>query len=181
MDDNSEPMTLGPGRRLGPYEIVAPIGRGGMNEVYRARDTRLNRSVAIKVLSAQLASDAEALARFEREARIVAALNHPNICTVHDTGRDGEISYLVMEMVEGITLAECLRDEGALPYDKAISFAIQIAEALDRAHRHGVVHRDLKPGNIMVAKSRVKVLDFRPCHNRSIKFAYISACVNTDR
>src|SRR5689334_16110867 len=139
-------MSLAAGTRLGPYEIVAPLGAGGMGEVYRAKDTRLGRDVAIKVLPQHLSSNPEIRTRFEREAKTISSLNHPNICTLHDVGREGDTDYLVMELVEGETLAERLR-RGALPGPEVLKLGAQIANALDRAHRAGVVHRDLKPGN----------------------------------
>jgi serine/threonine protein kinase/Tol biopolymer transport system component len=152
-------MSLGPGTRLGPYEVVAAIGAGGMGEVYRARDTRLDRTVAIKVLPAAVADDPTFRERFDREARAVAALNHPHICALYDIGEDAGTAFLVMEYLEGDTLADRLA-KGALPIDQALKYAIQIAEALDKAHRAGIVHRDLKPGNIMLTKSGAKLLDF---------------------
>ena len=158
-------MSLSSGTRLGPYEIVSPLGAGGMGEVYRARDTRLARTVALKVLPAHVAGDAQARERLEREARAVAALNHPHICTLHDIGRespDGQgasIDFLVMEYLEGETLAARL-EKGPLARDQALACAIQIASALDRAHRAGLVHRDVKPGNIMLTKGGAKLLDF---------------------
>ncbi|MFN8588964.1 MAG: protein kinase [Candidatus Eisenbacteria bacterium] len=152
-------MTLAPGTKLGPYEIVAPLGAGGMGEVYRARDTRLGRDVAIKVLPQHLSANAEVRARFEREARTVSSLNHPNICTLFDVGREGETDYLVMELVEGETLSQRLL-KGALPIADVLRLGAQIADALDRAHRAGVVHRDLKPGNVMVTRSGAKLMDF---------------------
>ena len=153
-------MALTAGTRLGPYEITALIGAGGMGEVYRATDTRLDRTVAIKVLPEHLASDPQRRERFEREARAVSSLNHPHICTLHDIGEQDGVHYLVMEMVEGETLQQRL-EKGRLPLDQALEYAIQIADALDKAHRQGVVHRDLKPGNIMITKSAgVKLLDF---------------------
>src|SRR4030095_4586801 len=154
------PMTrLKAGVRLGPYEVLAELGAGGMGEVYKARDTRLNRAVAIKVLPAHVASDPQLRERFEREARAVAALNHPHICALHDVGEQDGIEYLVMEYLEGQTLAERL-EKGALPLDQALQYAIQIADALDKAHRQGITHRDLKPGNVILTKSGVKLLDF---------------------
>ncbi len=147
------------GSRLGPYEIVAPLGAGGMGEVYRARDSRLGREVAIKVLPAHLTANAEVRARFEREARAISTLNHPNICVLHDVGREGETDYLVLELVTGETLASRLA-KGPLPVGEALKVGEQIADALDRAHRAGVVHRDLKPGNIMLTKSGAKLMDF---------------------
>ena len=152
-------MPLNPGTSLGPYEIQAPLGAGGMGEVYQARDTRLDRTVAIKVLPEHVAADPDLKQRFEREARTVAALNHPHICTLFDIGREGETDFLVMEYLDGETLAQRL-DTGALPLDQALQIAIQIADALDKAHRQGIVHRDLKPGNIMLTKAGAKLLDF---------------------
>ena len=152
-------MALSPGNRLGPYEIVAPLGAGGMGEVYRAKDTRLGRDVAVKVLPQHLSSNPEIRARFEREAKTVSSLNHPNICTLHDVGREGEADYLVMELIEGETLAARLA-KGALPLADTLKFGAQIADALDRAHRAGVMHRDLKPGNVMLTKSGAKLMDF---------------------
>ncbi|MBI5170623.1 MAG: protein kinase [Candidatus Eisenbacteria bacterium] len=152
-------MPLTPGTKLGPYEVVAPLGAGGMGEVYRARDTRLNRDVAIKVLPQHLSADADVRARFEREAKAVAALNHPHICVLHDVGREGDTDYLVMELVEGETLSQRLT-RGALPPSEVLRLGAQIADALDRAHRAGVVHRDLKPGNVMITKSGAKLMDF---------------------
>jgi len=152
-------MTLARGTRLGPYEIIAPIGAGGMGEVYHARDTRLDRSVAIKVLPAELSQDAQRRQRFEREAKAISALSHPHICTLHDIGRENEIDFLVMEHLEGQTLSEKL-DKGPLPLAQVLRYGIEIADALDKAHRQGIVHRDLKPANIMITKSGVKLLDF---------------------
>src|SRR5919109_2167090 len=124
---------LTPGTRLGAYEITGALGAGGMGEVYRARDTRLDRTVVIKVLAGALAADSEARQRFEHEARAIAALNDPHICTIHDVGRHGELDYLVLEFLEGETLADRIRRAGALPIDEALPIAIQIADALDRA------------------------------------------------
>jgi Tol biopolymer transport system component len=152
-------MTLTPGTRLGPYEIVSPLGAGGMGEVYRAHDARLGRDVAIKVLPQHLSSNTEVRARFEREAKTVSSLNHPHICVLHDIGREGEIDFLVMELVEGETLAHRLA-RSALPTADVLRFGVQVAEALDRAHRAGVIHRDLKPGNVMLTKSGIKLMDF---------------------
>ena len=152
-------MTLQPGTRLGPYEIVAPLGAGGMGEVYRAKDTRLGREVAIKVLPLHLSQNPEVRARFEREAKTVSSLNHPNICTLFDVGRENDTDYLVMELVEGETLAQRLQ-RGPLPGPELLRLAIQIADALDRAHRAGVIHRDLKPGNVMLARGGAKLMDF---------------------
>src|SRR5262245_34724813 len=152
-------MSLGPGTRLGPYEIVAPLGAGGMGEVYKAKDTRLDRTVAVKVLPSHVSSDPVLRERFEREARTIAALNHPHICTLYDVGHQDGTDFLVLEHLEGQTLAERLT-KGALPLDHALQIAIQIADALDKAHRAGTVHRDLKPGNVMLTKSGAKLLDF---------------------
>ncbi len=152
-------MTLTSGTRLGPYEIQSPLGAGGMGEVYRARDTRLDRTVAIKVLSTHLAEDPQFRERFEREARSIAALNHPHICVLHDIGRDRDTDFLVMEYLEGETLAARLA-RGPLPLDQALTVAIQIADALDKAHRLGIIHRDLKPGNVILTKGGAKLLDF---------------------
>ncbi len=152
-------MALPSGTRLGPYEIVSPLGAGGMGEVYRARDTRLGRDVAVKVLPEHLAATPEVRARFEREARTISSLNHPHICTLFDVGHEGDTDFLVMELVEGETLATRLA-KGALPLEQALKLGAEIADALDRAHRAGVVHRDLKPGNVMLTKSGAKLLDF---------------------
>jgi Tol biopolymer transport system component len=152
-------MTLAAGTRLGPYEISTPLGAGGMGEVYLARDTRLGRDVAIKVLPPHLAGTADARARFEREARAVSSLNHPHICTLYDVGREADTDFLVMERLEGETLASRLV-RGPLPVDEALRVATQIADALDRAHRGGLVHRDLKPGNVMLTRGGAKLLDF---------------------
>ncbi len=152
-------MALANGTKLGPYEIVAPLGAGGMGEVYRARDTRLERTVAIKVLPAHLSSNPERRQRFEREAKTISSLNHPHICTLYDVGHQDGVDFLVMECVEGETLAKRL-ERGPLPLDQLLRYGIEIADALSKAHRQGVVHRDLKPGNAMLTKSGVKLLDF---------------------
>src|SRR5262245_52797545 len=152
-------MSLAAGTRLGPYGRSRPLGAGGTGEVYRARDTRLGREVAVKVLPAGLSSSPEVRARFEREARTVSSLNHPHICTLHDVGREGETDFLVMELVDGESLAQRLA-RGALPPAEVLKFGGQIADALDRAHRAGVIHRDLKPGNVMLTKSGAKLMDF---------------------
>jgi eukaryotic-like serine/threonine-protein kinase len=152
-------MPLAVGTRLGPYEILTPLGAGGMGEVYRARDTRLDRIVAVKILPPGLAGDPERRARFEREARTVAALTHPHICTLHDIGQHDGTSFLVMEHLAGHTLAERLR-KGPLPLAQALTVAIEIAEALAAAHRQGVIHRDLKPGNVMLTGTGAMLLDF---------------------
>ncbi len=154
------------GQRIGPYHLASLVGRGGMGDVYRARDTRLDRTVAIKVVAPQSTADHLARERFEREARAVAALNHPHICTVHDVGSHDGVDFLVMEFLEGETLATRLL-RGPLPTAQALDIATQIASALDRAHKSGIVHRDLKPGNVMLTPSRAgsaasqaKLLDF---------------------
>ena len=152
-------MMLATGAKLGPYEITGAIGAGGMGEVYRARDMRLDRIVAIKVLPAHLAGRAELRERFDREAKTIASLNHPHICTLYDTGHQDEIDFLVMEYLEGETLAQRLQ-KGALPIQQVLQYAIEISDALDKAHRKGITHRDLKPGNIMLTKSGTKLLDF---------------------
>jgi eukaryotic-like serine/threonine-protein kinase len=147
------------GTKLGPYEILSPLGAGGMGEVYRARDTRLDRDVAVKVLPAHLANDAQLKQRFEREARTVSSLNHPHICTLYDIGREGDTDFLVMEYLEGETLMKRL-EKGPLAGEQLFKTAIEISDALDKAHRKGVVHRDLKPGNVMLTPTGAKVLDF---------------------
>jgi serine/threonine protein kinase/Tol biopolymer transport system component len=152
-------MTLGAGAKLGPYEIQSPVGAGGMGEVYRARDTRLDRTVAIKILPAHLSSNPEAKQRFEREARAISSLNHPNICTLYDVGHQDGIDYLVMEFLEGETLADRLM-RGPLPSDQVLKYGVEICEGLEKAHRGGVTHRDLKPGNIMLTKTGAKLMDF---------------------
>jgi serine/threonine protein kinase/Tol biopolymer transport system component len=152
-------MSLSAGTHLGPYEILSPLGAGGMGEVYRARDTRLERTVAIKILPAHLSSDPVRKQRFEREAKTISSLNHPHICVLHDVGSQDGIDYLVMECVEGETLAKRL-EKGPLPLELLLKFGAQIADALDKAHRNGVVHRDLKPGNIMLTPAGAKLLDF---------------------
>ena len=146
-------------QRSGPYEILSAIGAGGMGEVYRARDTRLNRMVAIKILPDHLSDRAELRERFEREARTIASLNHPHICTLHDIGHQDGTDFLVMEYLEGETLAAAAA-KGPLPLKQVLQYAIEIADALDKAHRKGITHRDLKPGNIMLTKSGAKLLDF---------------------
>src|SRR5207244_1604398 len=169
-------MTLSSGVRLGPYEIQAPLGAGGMGEVYRARDTRLGREVALKVLPAAMANDAERMARFQREAQMLASLNHPNIASIYGLEDSGGVRALVMELVEGPTLAERIargsvgaglapparaQQAASLPLDEALGIAKQIAEALEAAHERGIIHRDLKPANIKVTEGgTVKVLDF---------------------
>jgi serine/threonine protein kinase len=152
-------MTLATGARIGPYEIVTPLGSGGMGEVYKARDTRLRRTVAIKIIRTHLSGDAEFRSRFQREAHAIAALQHPHVCTLYDVGHENGTDFLIMEYVEGETLADRL-SKGAVPLAQALKIAIEIADALDKAHRQGIVHRDLKPGNIMITKSGAKLLDF---------------------
>jgi len=152
-------MSLTSGTRLGPYEIQSAIGAGGMGEVYKARDTRLDRTVAIKVLPPDVSGDPERRARFEREAKTIAGLNHPHICTLHDVGEHEGSTFLVMEHIVGETLAARL-SKGALPPEQALTVATEIAEALSAAHRQGVIHRDLKPANVMLTKAGAKLLDF---------------------
>jgi Tol biopolymer transport system component len=152
-------MKIEPGSRLGPYEMSARIGAGGMGEVWRAVDTRLERNVAIKILPGEFAENAQLRLRFEREAKTISQLNHPNICTLHDVGVDSGVHYLVMELLDGETLAERL-SKGPLPLNQALRYGIEIASALDRAHREGIVHRDLKPANVVITKSGAKLLDF---------------------
>ncbi len=152
-------MTLSSGSRLGPYEILGAIGAGGMGEVYRARDTRLERTVAIKVLPSHLSASPELRQRFEREAKTISALSHPHICALYDVGHQDGTDYLVMEYLEGETLTDRLV-KGPLPTEQLLRHGIEIADALDKAHRQGIVHRDLKPGNVMLTKSGVKLVDF---------------------
>jgi Tol biopolymer transport system component len=152
-------MPLQPGLRLGPYEIVSPLGAGGMGEVYKARDTRLDRTVAIKVLPASLSDDVERRDRFEREARAVSALNHPNICTLYDIGHQDGVDFLVMELIDGESLEDRLT-RGPLPLTDVLRLGTEIADALSKAHRQGIVHRDLKPANVMLTKAGAKLLDF---------------------
>src|SRR5271169_1707776 len=137
-------MGLSPGTKLGPYEVIGPLGAGGMGEVYRARDTRLERTVAIKILPAQLSADPIRKQRFEREAKAISGLNHPNICMLHDVGSQDGIVYLVMECVEGQSLAQRL-EKGPLPIEQVLKIGREIADALSAAHRSGIIHRDLKP------------------------------------
>src|SRR5271169_217555 len=152
-------MGLAAGTKLGPYEIQSALGAGGMGEVYRARDTRLDRTVAIKLLPAHLSANPEALQRFDREARAISSLSHPNVCHLYDVGSQDGTSYLVMEYLEGETLADRLR-KGPLPLEQVLKSGIEICEGLEKAHKSGVVHRDLKPGNIMLTKSGAKLMDF---------------------
>ena len=152
-------MALPSGTKLGPYEIQSPLGAGGMGEVYRARDTRLDRTVAVKILPSHLSDNPEAKHRFDREARAISSLNHPNICTLYDVGHQDGIDYLVMEFLEGETLADRLM-KGPLPLDQLLKYGIEICDGLENAHKTGVSHRDLKPGNIMLTKSGAKLMDF---------------------
>lgn len=152
-------MALASGTKLGPYEIQSPLGAGGMGEVYLANDTRLDRTVAIKVLPQHLSSNPDLKQRFEREARAISSLNHPRICTLHDVGHQDGIDFLVMEYLEGETLAQRLK-KGALPLKETLRIGIEICEALDKAHRAGIVHRDLKPGNVMLTRNGAKLMDF---------------------
>jgi len=152
-------VSLAPGTRLGPYEIVAPVGAGGMGEVYRARDTRLERTVAVKVLPSHLAASTEVRQRFEREAKTISSLSHPHICALYDVGNQDGVEFLVMEYLEGEPLSDRLA-KGPLAFDSVLRYGLEIADALDKAHRQGIVHRDLKPGNVMLTKSGVKLLDF---------------------
>src|SRR5436190_1818143 len=152
-------MEIAPGTRLGPYEIVSRLGAGGMGEVWRAVDTRLDRSVAVKLLPRDFAQNANLKSRFEREAKTISQLHHPHICTLFDVGHEQGHDFLVMELIEGESLAERLA-RGPLPLDQALRYAIEIADALSKAHRQGIVHRDLKPGNVMITPSGAKLLDF---------------------
>src|SRR5262249_46059132 len=152
-------MAFAAGARLGPYEILAPLGAGGMGEVYRAKDTRLDRAVAIKVLPTHLSSNPDFRERFEREARTISSLSHPHICSLFDVGNQDGVEFLVMEYLEGETLSQRLA-RGPLPTEQVYRYGIEIADALDKAHKQGIVHRDLKPGNIMLTKSGAKLLDF---------------------
>lgn len=160
-------MPVSTGTRLGPYEIQSPLGAGGMGEVYKARDTRLDRTVAIKILPEALAADAQFRERFEREARTISQLDDARICALYDVGNEKGMSYLVMQYLEGETLAARLQ-KGALPISEAVKIGIEIAGALDKAHRAGVVHRDLKPGNVMLTKSGAKLLDFGLAKTNSV-------------
>src|SRR5215831_17031462 len=171
-------MALAQGTRLGPYEIAGTLGAGGMGEVYKARDTRLDRLVAIKVLPAEWATDATARERFDREAKTIASLKHPHICALHDVGdRDG-VAYLVMEFLEGETLSDRLA-RGPLPIDEALGVSVAIGDALDKAHRKGVIHRDLKPANIMLTASGPKLLDFGLAKSKAVLPAGTSLTMTT--
>jgi tRNA A-37 threonylcarbamoyl transferase component Bud32 len=178
-------MALSAGTRLGPYEILASVGAGGMGEVYKARDTRLDRTVAVKVLPSHLSDNPEIRQRFDREARTISSLSHPHICALHDVGHQDGIDYLVMEFLEGETLTDRL-SRGPLPVEQVLRYGIEIADALDKAHRQGIVHRDLKPGNIMLTKSGVKLVDFglaklaavSPAGNSSVSILQTQAGMN---
>jgi eukaryotic-like serine/threonine-protein kinase len=160
-------MSLTAGTRLGPYEITSPIGAGGMGEVYKARDTRLDRTVAIKVLLPTVAADPERRARFEREAKTIASLDHPNICSLYDVGREGDTDFLVMEHIAGETLAARAL-HGPLGIAEIEQLGIQLAEGLGAAHQHGLVHRDVKPSNVVLSSDGVlKILDFGLAKQRS--------------
>src|SRR3984885_2477915 len=152
-------MGLTSGTKLGPFEIQAPLGAGGMGEVYRARDTRLDRTVAVKILPSHLSENPEARQRFDQEARTISSVNHPNICTLYDVGHQDGTDYLVMEYLEGETLADRLR-KGPMPIDQVMRYGADICDGLEKAHRCGVIHRDLKPGNIMLTKGGAKLMDF---------------------
>src|SRR6204780_4296042 len=152
-------MALNSGTKLGPYEIQSPLGAGGMGEVYRAKDTRLDRTVAVKILPSHLSDNPEAKQRFDREARAISSLNHPNICTLHDVGHQDGIDFLVMEFLEGETLADRLA-KGPLATELVLKYGVEICEGLERAHKSGVVHRDLKPGNVMLTKTGAKLMGF---------------------
>ncbi len=152
-------MPLPSGTKLGPYEVQSPLGAGGMGEVYRAKDTRLDRTVAVKILPSHLSDNPDARQRFDREARAISSLNHPNICTLHDVGHQDGVDFLVMEFLEGETLADRLA-KGPLPTEQVLRYGIEICEGLERAHKSGVVHRDLKPGNVMLTKTGAKLMDF---------------------
>src|SRR5215471_12854972 len=152
-------MSLAPGQKLGPYEIDSPLGAGGMGEVYRARDTRLDRTVAIKILPGNFSHDSGRRARFEREARAISSLSHPNICALFDIGDQDGVQYVVLEYLEGQTLAERLA-KGPLPIPEVLKVGAEIASALETAHRHGIVHRDLKPANVILTRTGAKLLDF---------------------
>src|SRR5437870_1678131 len=153
-------MALTSGTKLGPYEIVAPLAAGGMGEVYRARDARLGREVALKVLPVEFAADASRRQRFEQEARAASALNHPNILTIYDVGNEGGVSFIVSELVDGDSLRALVR-KGEVPIRKLLDVGVQLADGLAAAHRAAIVHRDLKPENVMLTREgRVKILDF---------------------
>jgi len=172
------PVAIAAGVRLGPYEIVAPLGVGGMGEVYKARDTRIDRTVAIKVLRPELSADPVNRARLRREARAIGRLNHPHICVLHDVSCEDGTDFLVLEFVEGDTLDQSLQ-RGPLPLDRVLRYAIEIADALDHAHRHGIVHRDLKPSNIVLTSSGVKLLDFGIARWHAAEFTLVFSTSTT--
>src|SRR5207249_1246623 len=170
-------MSLAPGTKLGPFEIHSQLGAGGMGEVYRAKDTRLGRTIAIKILPSELGQRPDLQQRFEQEARSISRLSHPHICTLHDIGHHSGIDFLVLEYLEGETLEDRLK-RGPLRYEEVLRYAIEIADALDTAHRQGITHRDLKPGNIMLTGSGAKLLDFglaKLRHEPATKAAEITA------
>src|ERR1017187_9414352 len=171
-------MALAPGTKLGPYEIQSLLGAGGMGEVYRGRDTRLDRTVAIKVLPSHLSSDPESKQRMEREAKAISALQHANICTLYDIGTQDGTNFLVMEYLEGQTLADRL-GKGALPLDQVLKIGTEIARALEKAHQHGIIHRDLKPANIMLTKARLRstLLVVRLWSNNCALVSFQGLCV----
>jgi eukaryotic-like serine/threonine-protein kinase len=171
-------MALTVGARLGPYEILAPLGAGGMGEVYRARDIRLDRIVALKTLPAEWSRDPERRGRFEREARAISALSHPHICTLYDVGDYNGIQFLVMELLEGRSLADQLKS-GPMPIADVFAYSTQIAGALEKAHRTGIVHRDLKPANVMLTPSGAKLLDFGLAKQRPAGTAIIDGATET--
>jgi eukaryotic-like serine/threonine-protein kinase len=168
-------MMLSAGTRLGPYKILSTLGSGGMGEVYKARDTRLDRIVAIKVLAESLAADPQFRERFDREARTISQLDHPHICSLYDVGKQNGTAFLVMQYLEGDTLAARL-EKGALPIDEALQHAIQIADALDKAHCAGIIHRDLKPGNVMLTIALVSSI--APLGDDTLKIS-ITAAANS--
>jgi serine/threonine protein kinase len=176
-------MSLAAGTKLGPYEIQSPLGAGGMGEVYRARDTRLDRTVAVKILPAHLSNSADARQRFDREARTISGLSHPNICHLYDVGSQDGTSYLVMEYLEGETLADRLR-KGPLPLEQVLKYGIEICDGLEKAHKSGVVHRDLKPGNIMITRSGAKLMDFglaKPVSSAAPPSSELTQTIGTSR
>src|SRR5712692_8709828 len=177
--NSAENMPLAAGTRLGPYEVLSPAGAGGMGEVYRARDTRLGRIVAIKVLPSALAQNVELRRRFEQEARSISKLSHPHICTLYDIGNHDGTVFLVLEYLEGETLDQRLR-RGPLPSEQVVQYGLQIAEALDKAHREGITHRDLKPGNIMLTKSGIKLVDFGLAKFKTSSFPGADALTETE-
>src|SRR5437870_8841715 len=153
-------MSITPGTRIGSYEITTPLGKGGMGEVYRARDMKLKREVAIKILPDEFSRDKDRLSRFQREAEVLASLNHPNIAAIYDIEEVNETRFLVLELVEGTTLAERIQ-RGPIPVEEALEIAKHMCDALEAAHEKGIIHRDLKPGNVKItADGKVKVLDF---------------------